>query len=63
MDSNPTRVICLWFGAQDSGKVPDITIFISVRVKTMGDYWDAWWQQTYQVKPIVLGHVCTLRTT
>ena len=21
----------------------------------MGDYWDAWWQQTYQVKSIVLG--------
>ena len=29
----------------------------------MGDFWDAWWQQTYQVKSIVLGHVRTLRTT
>ena len=29
----------------------------------MGDFWDAWWQQTYQVKSIVLGYVRTLRTT
>ena len=40
----------------------------------MGDFWDAWWQQTYQVKSyrvmynsmvksIVLGHVRMLRTT
>ena len=28
----------------------------------MGDFWDAWWQQTYQVKSIVVGHVRTLRT-
>ena len=29
----------------------------------MGYFWDAWWQQTYQVKSIVLDHVRTLRTT
>ena len=31
--------------------------------QTMGDFRDAWWQQTYQVKFIVIGHVCKLRTT
>ena len=30
---------------------------------SMGDFWDAWWQQTYQVKSIVLGHVRMLRAT
>ena len=29
----------------------------------MGDFCNAWWQQTYQVKSIVLRHVRTLRTT
>ena len=29
----------------------------------MGDFWDAWWQQTNQVKSIVLGNVRMLRTT
>ena len=29
----------------------------------MGDLKDAWWQQTYQVKSIVLGKVRMLRTT
>ena len=28
----------------------------------MGDFQDAWWQQTYQVKFIVLGNVRMLRT-
>ena len=28
----------------------------------MGDFRDALWQQTYQVKPIVLGNVRMLRT-
>ena len=27
----------------------------------MGDFWDAWWQQTYQVKSIVFGNVRMLR--
>ena len=38
-------------------------LFQDERVQIMGDFWDAWWQQTYQVKSIVLGHVRTLRTT
>ena len=29
----------------------------------MGDFWDAWWQQTCQVKSVVFGHVRMLRTT
>ena len=29
----------------------------------MGGFWNAWWQQTYQVKSIVLGSVRMLRTT
>ena len=29
----------------------------------MGDFQDAWWQQTYQVKSIVLDNVRMLRTT
>ena len=29
----------------------------------MGDFRDAWWQQTYQVKSIVIGNVRTLRPT
>ena len=29
----------------------------------MGDFQDAWWQQTYQVNSIVLGKVRMLRTT
>ena len=29
----------------------------------MGDFQDAWWQQTSQVKSIVLGNVRMLRTT
>ena len=29
----------------------------------MRDFWDAWWQQTYQVKSIVLGNVRMLKTT
>ena len=29
----------------------------------MGNFWDAWWQQTYQVKSTVLGNVRMLRTT
>ena len=28
----------------------------------MGDIWDAWWQQTYHVKSIVLGNVRMLGT-
>ena len=29
----------------------------------MGDFWDAWWQQTYRVKSIVFGNVRMHRTT
>ena len=29
----------------------------------MGDFQDAWWQQTYQEKSIVLSNVRKLRTT
>ena len=29
----------------------------------MGDFWNAWWQQTYQVESIVLGNERMLRTT
>ena len=35
---------------------------ISWYLFSMGGVWDAWWQQTYQVKCIILGHVRTLRT-
>ena len=34
-----------------------------IRFYLMGDFQDAWWQQTYQVKSIVLDNVRTLRTT
>ena len=38
--------------------------FIINQVKqTIWDFWDSWWQQTCQVKSIVLGNVCMLRTT
>ena len=30
---------------------------------SMGGFWDALWQQTYQVKSLVLGNVSMLRTT
>ena len=33
------------------------------QLTSMEDFWDAWWQQTYQVKSIILGHVRTRRTT
>ena len=33
-----------------------------IELLLMGDFWDAWWQQTYQVKSIVLGNVHMLRT-
>ena len=31
--------------------------------KAIGDFWDAWWQQTYQVNSIVPGNVRMLRAT
>ena len=31
--------------------------------QAMGDFWDAWWQQTYQAKYIVLGCLRVLRIT
>ena len=36
---------------------------ICIGIITMGYFQDAWWQQTYQVKSIVLDNVRTLRTT
>ena len=38
-------------------------IFYLANRCAMGDFWDAWWQQTYQVKSGVLGNVRMLRTT
>ena len=38
-------------------------VYVCNRGTPMGDFWDAWWQQTYQAKSIVLGHVRKRRTT
>ena len=33
-----------------------------VLIPVVGDFWNSWWQQTYQVKSIVLGKMHLLRT-
>ena len=35
----------------------------SVFLHGIGDFWDAWWQQTFRVNSIVLGSVRMLRAT
>ena len=34
-----------------------------ITIISIGDFWDAWWQQTYQVNSIVLGNLRKLRAT
>ena len=66
--SVPTWVVITWLGCYNMQTNTNLTtsylstiisiiwlLKVSLLVSyTMGDFWDAWWQQTYQVKFIVL---------
>jgi hypothetical protein len=64
----------LYTGNRKQQEIPLVNVWLSLRAlsyettclatwrQTMGDFWDVWWQQTYQVKSIVLGNVLMLRT-
>ena len=53
-----------YFGCfQTPKKACGKTYIVCKQFMLIGDFWDAWWQQTYQVKFIVLGHARLLRTT